>query len=256
MRRDPPRVATAPAHDGPVLFVSDLHLAPERPADTAAFHAFLAGPARGAAALYILGDLFEYWLGDDDRSAFSDGVLDAIAALVRGGVPVYFLHGNRDFLLGRRAAARAGMTLLHDPTLVELFGVPTLLMHGDTLCTDDVAYQRFRAHVRRPWRIRLFLLLPLAARRRVGLALRGKSERAKQGKAPEVMDVNADAVAGALRTHGYPRLIHGHTHRPARHLHELEGQRCERFVLSDWYGRGAYLRVDATGVTEMRVALT
>jgi UDP-2,3-diacylglucosamine hydrolase len=127
-------------------------------------------------------------------------------------------------------------------------------MHGDTLCTDDAAYQRYRAKVRQPFLIRLFLMLPLSARHRVGRSLRGRSDTAKQAKPPSIMDVNIGAVEQALRTHGYPRLIHGHTHRPGRHVHELEAQRCERFVLSDWYGRGAYLKVDAAGVEEIRVA--
>ena len=249
-RPDAPR----PGRDGPVLFVSDLHLAPERPAEADAFLRLLSGEARSASALYILGDLFEYWIGDDAPSAFDASILDAIGGLSAAGVPVYFMHGNRDFLLGRRAARRAGMTLLDDPTLIDLFGTPTLLMHGDTLCTDDVAYQRFRAQVRRPWRIRAFLLLPLALRRRVGLALRGRSEQDKQAKSAAIMDVSPGAVDEALRTHGYPRLIHGHTHRPARHLHELEGQRCERIVLGDWYRGGSYLRVDAGGATEVHVS--
>jgi UDP-2,3-diacylglucosamine hydrolase len=242
------------ARSGPALFVSDLHLAPERPAEADAFRALLRGAARDASAVYILGDLFEYWLGDDDPEPFNAGILDAIRALSASGVPVHFMHGNRDFLLGRRAAARAGMTLLHDPTLVELFGVPTLLMHGDTLCTDDVAYQRFRAKVRNPVYIRLFLLLPLAVRRRIGLALRGRSEEAKRDKPSTIMDVSPSAVEQALRTHGYPRLIHGHTHRPARHVHELEGQRCERLVLSDWFGRGAYLAVGPERTEEVHVS--
>jgi UDP-2,3-diacylglucosamine hydrolase len=245
--------AHGPGRDAPVLFVSDLHLSPERPALADAFSRLLRGPAREAAALYILGDLFEYWLGDDDPDAFNAGVLDEIGALSRSGVATFFMHGNRDFLLGRRAARRAGMTLLHDPTRLALFGVPTLLMHGDTLCTDDVAYQRFRARVRNPVGVRLFLLLPLAVRRRIGSALRGKSETAKREKPMAIMDVNAGAVEQALRTHGYPRLIHGHTHRPGRHLHELEGQRCDRIVLADWYGRGSYLRVDAGGAEAVDV---
>ena len=249
-RPDPHR----PNRSGPVLFVSDLHLAPERPAEADAFRRLLAGEARKAAALYILGDLFESWIGDDAPGAFDAGILDAIGELSAAGVPVYFMHGNRDFLVGRRAARRAGMTLLDDPTLLDLFGTPTLLMHGDTLCTDDVAYQRFRGHVRRPWRIRIFLMLPLALRRRVGLALRGRSEQDKQAKPAAIMDVNPGAVEQVLRTHGYPRLIHGHTHRPARHVHELEGQRCERIVLGDWYHRGTYLRVDAGGAREVHVS--
>jgi UDP-2,3-diacylglucosamine hydrolase len=223
--------------DRPALFVSDLHLAAERPQMAARFLRFLAEEARAAAALYILGDLFDHWVGDDDADEpFNRHVLGALGALAASGVEVSFLHGNRDFLLSGRAAVRGGLQLIHDPTVRELFGTRTLLMHGDTLCSDDVRYQRFRARIRRPGVVRAFLALPRSLRR----AIAGR-------KPPEIMDVAVPTVEAALRAHGYPRLIHGHTHRPGRHLHEIDGQTCERWVLADWYRRASFLRCDGRG---------
>lgn len=211
--------------DRPALFVSDLHLSPERPEMAARFTRFLAEEARDAGALYILGDLLDHWIGDDAADdPFNRRVLDALAALGAAGIPVHFLHGNRDFLLSGRVAARAGLHLIHDPTVRELFGVRTLLMHGDTLCTDDLRYQRYRARVRRPAVIRTFLALPRVVRRAIAGGLRSVSEKEKRVKAPMIMDVNAVAVADVLRANGYPRLIHGHTHRPGRHVHAFDGQ--------------------------------
>jgi UDP-2,3-diacylglucosamine hydrolase len=248
----PPRAASG--GERPVLFVSDLHLAEERPQAAAAFRDFLRGPAREASAVYILGDLFEYWIGDDEPAAFNRGILDALAETADAGTALHFLHGNRDFLVGRRAARRSRLHLLTDPTLVELFGVPTLLMHGDTLCTDDIAYQTARARWRRPAVIAAFLALPLFARRRIAQRLRDVSERTKAGASPTIMDVNVGAVEQALRIHGYPRLIHGHTHRPATHVHHVDGQRCERIVLGDWYESGSYLRVDSGGTAMVPIS--
>lgn len=232
----------------PYLFVSDLHLAAERPKLYQTFLRFLDGPARQAAALYILGDLFEYWVGDEDADdAFNKNVIDAIGRLASTGVPVHFMHGNRDFLIGLRAARRGGMQLISDPTVIDVYGTPTLLMHGDTLCTDDVVYQQARARWRRPLVLRAFLALPFRWRRRIGAKLRAKSERTKRDTRPEIMDVSEAAVENVLRGSGYPRLIHGHTHRPARHSHRVDGYECERWVLGDWYQRGSYLRCDAGG---------
>ncbi len=234
--------------DRPALFVSDLHLAAERPQMAARFLRFLAEEARAASALYILGDLFDHWVGDDDADEpFNRQVLGALGALAASGVEVSFLHGNRDFLLSGRSAVRGGLQLVHDPTVRELFGTRTLLMHGDTLCSDDVRYQRFRARVRRPGVVRAFLALPRSLRRAIAGGLRSVSESEKDAKPPEIMDVAVPTVEAALRAHGYPRLIHGHTHRPARHLHEIDGQTCERWVLADWYRRGSFLRCDARG---------
>lgn len=238
----------------PTLFVSDVHLSPARPRIAELFFGFLEREAREAAALYILGDLFDLWLGDDDPLPLNGAAMDALGRLARGGVGLYVMYGNRDFLLRDAFAARTGARILPDPTLIDLGGTPTLLMHGDTLCTDDLAYQRKRARYRRPWVLRGFLALPRSVRAAIGQHFRRRSERAKRVTAPRIMDVNADAVAAVLRAHGYPRLIHGHTHRPARHLHTVDGHRCERWVLGDWYERGSYLRVDSSGVTSVMLA--
>jgi UDP-2,3-diacylglucosamine hydrolase len=232
------------------LFISDLHLGAGTVQANAALLRFLRETAPGADALYVLGDLFEYWIGDDALGLpFEGEVARAFRALSDAGVPVYFMRGNRDFLVGARFARETGMTILDDPALVDLYGTPTLLMHGDTLCTDDVEYQRFRSKVRRPIVQRLFLALPIALRRRIARNLRGKSAQAKQGKAMAIMDVAPQAVESALRRHGVPRLIHGHTHRPARHEHAVDGSTRERWVLADWYEHGSYLRCDASGCT-------
>jgi len=232
----------------PVLFISDLHLAPERPNIVDRFARFLREDARAAVALYILGDLFEYWLGDDAvDEAFNRAHLDELAALGSTGVEVSFLHGNRDFLLSEEIARRSGLNLIADPAERELFGVRTVLMHGDLLCTDDVRYQRYRARVRRPGVIRAFLALPRVVRHAIGGGLRRVSESEKRAKTSTIMDVNQGAVEAVLRAHGYPRLIHGHTHRPGHHVYLVDGHRCERWVLADWYERGSYLRCDEQG---------
>ncbi|HEX4986851.1 MAG TPA: UDP-2,3-diacylglucosamine diphosphatase [Burkholderiales bacterium] len=230
------------------LFISDLHLAPDTPEANRALLRFLREQAPSADALYVLGDLFEYWVGDDALDgAFEREIAGAFRALADSGVPVYFMHGNRDFLIGRRFARAAGMKILRDPALIDLHGTPTLLMHGDTLCTDDVEYQKFRKKVRNPVAQWLFLARPLATRRQIARDLRGRSEQAKTGKSMAIMDVSTRAVEDALRAHRYPRLIHGHTHRPARHEHGVDGHACERWVLADWYDHGSYLECDASG---------
>jgi UDP-2,3-diacylglucosamine hydrolase len=230
------------------VFISDLHLASERPRIVEQFFEFVSGPARAAQALYVLGDLFEYWAGDDDGDdALNRSVAQAFAQVAAAGTAVHFMRGNRDVLVGPEFAGRASARLLEDPTLVDLHGTPTLLMHGDTLCTDDVEYQKFRAYAHDPRNQARFLAQPLAARRAELGKLRAQSESAKQGKTAEIMDVNMDAVERALRDAGYPRLIHGHTHRRGRHLHSVEGRQCERWVLGDWYENGSYLRCDERG---------
>lgn len=238
-----------------VLFVSDLHLAAVRPSVTSLFLRFLQEVAPGAAALYILGDLFEYWVGDDDiGTAPNLEVSQGLLALSRTGTHIRLMHGNRDFLVSADFARAAGVELIPDPTLIDLHGVPTLLMHGDTLCTEDVAYQAFRSQVRDPAVQRAFLARPLEERRQqVGL-MRAQSEQHKRTKAMDIMDVSDAAVADAFRAHGFPpRLIHGHTHRPGVHEYSIDGHRCVRWVLSDWDAAGEYLRVGAAGIT--RVAL-
>jgi len=230
------------------LFISDLHLAAERARIVEQFFSFVAGPAQGARALYVLGDLFEYWVGDDDLDdPLNRSVAQAFSTLAAEGTAVYFMHGNRDLLVGSEFARRASAHLLEDPTLIDLHGTRTLLVHGDTLCTDDVEYQKFRVYARNPQNQARFLAQPVAARHAEMEALRLRSESAKQDKTAEIMDVNPEAVAQALRKAGYPRLIHGHTHRPARHIHRIDGHECERWVLGDWYAGGSYLRCDASG---------
>lgn len=233
------------------LFISDLHLTEERPEITALFLRFVEETASAAPELYILGDLFDFWVGDDTLDEpLNHEVATALHSLVDSGSRVFFMHGNRDFLAATGFASATGARLLSDPIVIDLYGVRTLLVHGDTLCTDDHEYQRFRAHVHDPAVQRQFLSLPVPARRLQVGQTRARSEEQKQLKAAEIMDVAAAAVDAALRAADYPpRLIHGHTHRPARHELVVDGHLCERWVLADWYHRGEYLRVDAGGVT-------
>ena len=225
------------------LFISDLHLDESRPRIVDLFVQLLAGPARDASAFYILGDWFESWIGDDDDAPLATEVAQATRALHDHGTPIYFMHGNRDFLLGSDYAERAGITLLDDPTVVELEGRRTLLMHGDTLCTDDVEYQKFRAMVRDPrWQTQ-FLSRPLTERRAFAAQARGESRKHTAEAKAEIMDVNQDAVEAAMRAHRVQRLIHGHTHRPATHRFDLDGVPAERIVLGDWYEQDSVLRI-------------
>ncbi len=226
------------------LFISDLHLTEERPAANERFIAFLEESARTADALYILGDFFEYWIGDDDLGEpFNAVIAGLLRDLSQRGVRLSLMHGNRDFLIGERFCAATGAKLLDDPTVAEIGDVKTLLMHGDTLCTDDLEYQAWRRKARDPAFQAEFLAKPLAERRRLAFGMREKSRQVMEGKAAEIMDVNGEAVREALRRHGVRRLIHGHTHRPGRHAVALDDGRGERWVLPDWYGRGGYLEV-------------
>jgi UDP-2,3-diacylglucosamine hydrolase len=230
------------------IFVSDLHLSSERPHIVRQFFDFIRRTAAPAEALYILGDLFEYWVGDDDLADPLNGsVADALRRLHADGVALYVMHGNRDLLIGSEFTKRCGARLMPDPSVLDLYGTRTLVMHGDTLCTDDVEYQKFRAYARDPEHQTAFLAQPLEARKKRMLGLRAESEQSKQAKAGEIMDVAPATVERTLREFGYPRLIHGHTHRPARHVHVVDGHTCERWVLNDWYERGGYLRCDAGG---------
>jgi UDP-2,3-diacylglucosamine hydrolase len=232
---------------GRTYFIADLHLTDERPAATGRFFRFLQEEAAGADALYILGDLFEAWIGDDHDEQVAHTAALRIKALVDAGTPVYFMHGNRDFMLAARYAARSGMTLLADPVRVELYGTPTLLLHGDTLCSDDLAYQTFRRRVRRPWVLALLRLLPHALRRRLAQQARAGSESAKAAKPVEIMDVNVGEVVRVLREQQVCRLIHGHTHRPAQHVHAVDGRDCTRWVVPDWYAHWGYVMCDTQG---------
>jgi len=226
------------------LLISDLHLTEERPEANERFIALLEEKGRAADALYILGDFFEYWIGDDDLAEpFNAVIASLLKDLTRHGVPLYLMHGNRDFLIGEGFCAATGASLMQDPSVVDIAGVKTLLTHGDTLCTDDLDYQTWRRKARDPAFQAAFLAKPLDERRQQVHQMREKSKQVVQEKTAEIMDVNDAAVRQALREHGVRRLIHGHTHRPGRHAIEVDGRHCERWVLPDWYGRGGYLQV-------------
>ncbi|HET9112873.1 MAG TPA: UDP-2,3-diacylglucosamine diphosphatase [Burkholderiales bacterium] len=230
------------------LMVADLHLCDSRPDTTRLFIDFLEQTAPHADALYILGDLFEYWLGDDTLDApLHRRIAAALSRLAGTGTVVYFMHGNRDFLIAGQFARSCRGQLLDDPTLADLYGTSTLLMHGDTLCTDDVEYLKFREQVRNPGWQEQFLAQSLQTRIELAEQARHRSESAKQEKAAAIMDVNGDTVAATLRRYDYPRLVHGHTHRPGRHVITLDQHACERWVLPDWYNGGGYLQCDARG---------
>ncbi len=225
------RAAVAPLADP--VFISDLHLAPERPRTLARFLRFLREDAPAHPELVILGDLFEFWIGDDAGAAAAP-VIDALAAVARSGQRVLVMHGNRDPLLGSEFARATGATLIADPIVVDLAGTPTLLAHGDAWCTLDVDYQRFRALARQPGFQREFLAKPVEERIAFARGARLQSEHEKSLKAMDIMDVTPEAVVAALRTAQVHRVIHGHTHRPAAHVLEVDGRRAERWVLPDW----------------------
>lgn len=247
-----PLNGNASAHS---LFISDLHLCGTRPHITARFIRFLGSTASHAEAVYILGDLFEYWAGDDDlEDSQHQEIIRTFKALSNKGTRLYLIHGNRDFLLGEKFAHASGMMILPDPFTIDLYGKKALLSHGDTLCTDDTAYQSFRSQVRSPAWQRDFLALPLADRKRQIEMLRQRSEQEKSIKSMEIMDVNPGTVETMIRTHHYPTLlIHGHTHRPAVHHLNVDGHAVDRWVLGDWYEQGSYLRCDKTGCKSVRL---
>ena len=232
------------------LFISDLHLDGERPDITAQFLEFIEREAREAQALYILGDLFEAWIGDDDPDADKRRVIAALRSLTQAGVPLYFIHGNRDFLIGRRFAAETGAKLLADGTLIELYGKRVLLMHGDTLCIDDPSYQRLRRIVRNP--LVQFILRRLSLRQRQKLAARMRAGskahiESMDQAAPQIMDVNQDEVCRTFASEHADIIIHGHTHRPAVHEVQVGNRVATRIVLGDWYEQGSVLRWNERG---------
>jgi UDP-2,3-diacylglucosamine hydrolase len=234
---------------GEQLFIADLHLSAGHPGALARFLDFLAGRAATAETLYILGDLFDAWIGDDDDSQVAERVRRGLAGLTAGGVALRLQHGNRDFLLGERFCAATGAALLPEATVVTVAGEPTLLMHGDLLCTDDTDYQRARAMLRNPAFVADFLTKPLAERATLAAEYRRRSGEATSLKADEIMDVNADTVARYLREHGARRLIHGHTHRQAIHALGLEGIEATRWVLGEWHeDRGSLLSDSGSGL--------
>lgn len=229
------------------LFISDLHLDPASPAIARQFLAFLDGEAREADALYILGDLFEVWLGDDDPAPASREIVAALRRLTDARVPCFVMHGNRDFLIGPRFCRETGAVLIPDGTVIELYGERILLMHGDVLCTDDASYQRLRRIVRHPvlqWTLRH---LGLERRRALAQKMRAGSRMHVDSTAAAIMDVNAEAVSDALRRSAVQTLVHGHTHRPAIHVLAVDGSPARRIVLGDWYTQGSVLEWSAGG---------
>ncbi len=231
------------------LFISDLHLAPERPATIGLFLDFLRGPAADAAVLYILGDLFDAWIGDDLETPEIAGIQCALRACADGGTRLWLMHGNRDFLLGERFCAASGCELLDDPARVTLDDGPALLMHGDLLCSDDLAYQQARRTLRDPAFIQDFLSRPIPERLALAADYRRRSGETTAATAADIMDVNQRTVEQTLREQGVRRLIHGHTHRPGHHRFTLDGKPAERWVLPQWSEtRGGYLAATADGI--------
>lgn len=230
-----------------VLFVSDLHLEAERPDIVRAFLHFLATRASQAEALYILGDFFEVWIGDDGMDEFQHSIAGALRRLSDAGTRVYLMHGNRDFLIGRRFCREAGCQLLKEGSVIELYGERVLLLHGDSLCTRDESYQRLRRRLRNPLSLWLLRHLPLATRHRLARKLRDASRLRTREKAADIVDVTPEEVPRAMQSAKVLTLIHGHTHRPAVHPLQLAGRAAQRIVLGDWDRQGWVLAVDQAG---------
>ena len=225
------------------LMIADLHLREDRPDITALFFDFLQTSASQAQVLYILGDLFEYWIGDDDPSPFIAQVAFELKKLANLGIKIYFIHGNRDFLLGKKFAKKSGMILLPEHYCIELYGQQVLIMHGDTLCTLDVEYQNFRQKSRKKWWQWMILSLPLFVRRKIANDARQRSEMNGKSKSVEITDVTQLDVEKQMLNHQVSLLIHGHTHRPATHEFTLNGTNAKRIVLGDWYTQGSVLEI-------------
>lgn len=229
------------------LFISDLHLETTRPEIAQQFFQFMKREAVSADALYILGDLFESWVGDDDPNSHYAEIKAAIRVLVEHRVSVFFMHGNRDFMIGEKFAEETGVTLLPDPTVTEFYGRKVLLCHGDALCTDDLEYQAVRRMTRNPEWQSMMMLKPLAERQAFAAQARAASMAHGKELNADITDVNADAVEAALRQHAVATLLHGHTHRPAVHKLDVDGEAATRIVLGDWYTQGSVVRWDKNG---------
>ncbi len=224
------------------LFLSDTHLQPSTPKANACFLHTLA-QATDADAVYILGDLFEFWIGDDDNSAFNDQIASALWQLTENHVPVYIMRGNRDFLLGKRFAKATGATLLKDPTVVDCYGQHVLLLHGDSLCTLDTKHQAFRRKTHNPLYVKLFGRLPLWLRRRIAKRVRNISYQRGMTLPDDIMDVTEAEVVHVMRNHKADIMIHGHTHRPAIHQHIVDGHKTPRVVLGSWHDHGSIFKL-------------
>lgn len=238
-----------------ILLISDLHLEEERPDITRAFLHFLDTRARQAEALYILGDFFEAWIGDDAMSPFQQGIAQALRRLAESGTRIYLMHGNRDFLLGKAFCREAGCTLLGDPHVLTLNGEKTLLMHGDSLCTLDIGYQKMRRLLRNPLSLFILRNLPLDTRHRLARKLRSESRSQTRMKASDIVDVTPEEVQRVMARYGVKTLIHGHTHRPDVHALQVDGQPAKRIVLGDWDKQGWALQVDENGFKQSAFAL-
>ena len=230
-----------------ILLISDLHLEEERPDITRAFLDFLGARARSAQALYILGDFFEVWIGDDAMTPFQRSICNALRELSDSGTAIFLMHGNRDFMLGQAFCKAAGCTLLKDPSIVQFNGEPVLLMHGDSLCTRDEDYIRLRRYLRHPLTLWILRHLPLATRQKLARKLRSESRTQVQMKASDIVDVTPDEVLRVMAQYGVNTLIHGHTHRPAIHPLQLDGHAAQRIVLGDWDHQGWALQIDEQG---------
>ncbi|AVO55786.1 UDP-2,3-diacylglucosamine diphosphatase [Ectopseudomonas mendocina] len=239
-----------------ILLISDLHLEEKRPDITRAFLHFLATRAPQAEALYILGDFFEVWIGDDGMTPFQHEIAQALRTLSDSGTRIYLMHGNRDFLLGKRFCREAGCTLLSDPHKVQMGGESVLLMHGDSLCTLDVGYMKLRRWLRNPLSLLILRNLPLSARQKLARKLRNESRAQTRMKASEIVDVTPQEVLKVMAAHGVRTLIHGHTHRPAVHELEVNGQTARRIVLGDWDRQGWALQIDDEGFNQAPFELT
>lgn len=231
------------------LFIGDLHLDPTHQEAVGWFLHFLQHDACNADALYILGDFFEVWIGDDDETDFAKSIISALRKYTDQGIPTYFMHGNRDFLIGKRFAKATGITLLKDPTCIDLYGTKTLLMHGDTLCTDDKAYQKARRRLRNRFIQWLFCKLPLAKRQKIAANFRKKSQAHTSTTATDIMDVNQQTVQEMMDHYQCQHLIHGHTHRPCMHEFQNKGTTYKRTVLASWHTKGSALRCTENEMT-------
>ena len=230
------------------LFISDLHLEAGHPEIGEQFLDFLEDEAADAEALYILGDFFEYWVGDDDPDEYYASIKRSLRAFTDSGVPVYFMHGNRDFMIGERFAAETGVTILPDPYPLELYGKSVLLSHGDAMCTDDVEYQQVRVMTRNPEWQSMMLDKPLEERIAIAKHVRAQSQERNKTLSESIVDVNPDAVRETISEHGVEILLHGHTHRPGIHGIEVDDRFAKRVVLGDWYDQGSVVRWDEDGL--------